>query len=250
MGLGDEVMVSGHVREMYAREPRPVRIDYGKPLWTFRQREVFANNPKIAAPDDGDAPVYRARVRGLRPYHTEKTKERWTYNPEYRAPVGEFFFTDEERRAAPDLSGRIVINSKVKPGASPNKQWGADRWAEFARIAKLAGYRLVELGPPGSASVVEAVETATFREACAALATADAYVGHESGLHHAAAALGVRGVVIFGGFTPVELTGYAIHMNLGVTFEGACGLRIPCEHCAREMAKIEPELVLEALRRV
>ena len=143
MGLGDEVMVSGHVREMYDADPRrlKIRIDYGKPLWTFRQTDVFANNPKIAAPGEPHGQVYHARVGGLRPYHTSKSKERWAYNPEYRAPVGEFFFTDEERRAAPDLSGRIVINSKVKPGASPNKQWGADRWAEFARIAKLAGYR-------------------------------------------------------------------------------------------------------------
>lgn len=250
MGFGDEVMTSGHVREMYRRLPRRVRIDYGKPLWTYRQTEVFANNPKIAPPGDRDAQVYHARVHGLRPYHTLKTKERWTYNPDYRAPVGEFFFTEAEKAAAPNLAGCIVINTRVKPKASPNKHWGASRWIEFVRIARLAGHRLVELGSPGSGSLVEPISTRTFRDACLALATADAYVGHESGLHHAAAALGIRGVVIFGGFTPVELTGYALHSNLGVSFEGACGFRLPCEHCAHEMAKIEPDWVLEELEAV
>lgn len=248
MGFGDEVMVTGHVRQMYAHEPKKVRIDYGKSLWTFRQTEVFANNSKIAAPGEPYGQVYRARENGLRPYHTEKSKTRWKYNPHYRPLVGEFFFTEAERAAAHDLAGCVVINSHVKAGASPNKYWGAKPWMEFIRIARMAGHRLVDICPYEQGSfIADVVRVDTFRQACAALATAAGYVGHESGMHHAAAALGVPGVVIFGGFTPVELTGYEIHRNLGVTYENACGWRTPCEHCAREMAKIEPEQVLKEL---
>jgi len=94
------------------------------------------------------------------------------------------------------------------------------------------------------------IPTEDFRLACAVLARARAYVGHEGGLHHAAAALGIPGVVIFGGFTPVELTGYAIHHNLGVSLAAACGMRMPCAHCAAAMADITPERVLRELAAV
>jgi hypothetical protein len=241
-------MVSGHVRAMYATLNRRVRVDYGKRLWTFRQTDVFLHNPKIAAPNDFEAPVYRARVNGLRPYHTFKTTEQWGYNLDYRPMVGELFFTEAEIAEAPNLRGCVVINNKVKPGASPNKDWGHGRWAEFLRLAREAGHRLVEICPPEYGSFVERVETRSFRQACAALRSATAYVGHESGLHHAAAALGVPGVVIFGGFTPIELTGYAIHRNLGVSLDDACGRRRPCPHCEAEMAKITPEQVLAELK--
>jgi ADP-heptose:LPS heptosyltransferase len=98
--------------------------------------------------------------------------------------------------------------------------------------------------------MVRLIVTEDFRTACAVLARAKAYVGHESGLHHAAAAVGVPGVVIFGGYTPIEVTGYPMHRNLGASMEDACGSRQPCDHCAAWMERITPEQVLAELKSV
>ena len=54
----------------------------------------------------------------------------------------------------------------------------------------------------------------SFRHALAILERARLYVGGEGGLHHGAAAVGVGGVVLFGGFVPPLVTGYAVHANL------------------------------------
>lgn len=90
------------------------------------------------------------------------------------------------------------------------------------------------------------IQTPDFWRACAILSRASAYVGHEGGLHHAAAALGIPGVVIFGGFISPETTGYDCHVNL-FTGGNACGNRTPCMHCRDAMNRITPEAVAEAL---
>jgi ADP-heptose:LPS heptosyltransferase len=189
-------------------------------------------------------------MANMRPYHTAKTAERWYYNLDFRPDVGELYFTDAEREFGVRHAGRVIIEPHIKPGASPNKRWG--RWAEFAQLASKAGYGLTQLGASGTRPIQYAtmICTPSFRLACAVLANARAYVGNEGGLHHAAAALGVPGVVIFGGFTPVELTGYACHRNLGVSLGDACGMRTPCPHCAKAMAAITPEQVLSELKGV
>jgi hypothetical protein len=70
------------------------------------------------------------------------------------------------------------------------------------------------------------------------------YIGGEGGLHHGAAAVGVGGVVLFGGFIPPEVTGYATHANLTGGAE-ACGSLDPCRHCAAAMQAIGVDEVLE-----
>ncbi|WP_411829488.1 glycosyltransferase family 9 protein [Paraburkholderia aspalathi] len=93
---------------------------------------------------------------------------------------------------------------------------------------------------------VEFVPTATFRQACALLARARAYLGPEGGLHHACAALRVPAVVIFGGYVSPSVTGYHHHINL---FSGSglgCGRSLACD-CSC-MSTITYELVVAALR--
>lgn len=249
MGHGDAIMVSGHARVAQQADPRKIRVLHQyKPAWS----EIWLNNPRFAQPGEKcDVQLLYARsaATNMRPYHRAKSAERWTYELDYRPDVGELYFTDGERRFGEAQAVEIVVEPNIKPGASPNKQWPFERWHRFAELATAAGLRLVQLGPRGTRKLQHAtlIETAGFRLGCAVLARALAFVGHEGGLHHAAAALGVPGVVIFGGFTPVELTGYAIHRNLGVSLGDACGLRVPCPHCKAEMAKITPEQVMQEL---
>lgn len=68
-------------------------------------------------------------------------------------------------------------------------------------------------------------------------------------MHHAAAALGIPAVVIFGGYVSPAQTGYAAQMNL---FTGGqpCGRRTECAHCADAMSDITPAMVADALHQL
>src|SRR5262249_3229320 len=88
---------------------------------------------------------------------------------------------------------------------------------------------------------------ATFRDALCVLSLARLYIGPEGGLHHAAAALGVPAVVIFGGFNSPKATGYAWHSNIVAPGE-PCGTVAYCLHCRDAMKSITVERVLNAAR--
>lgn len=242
-------MATGEARVLHLADGRRVRIQHqNKAAWS----EICDNNPRLAGPrESGDFNILYARSvsENLRPYHTRKTEQRWSYNLDFRPKVGELYFSPVERGFGATQNVQVVVEPNIKPSASPNKAWPWSYWEEFARLAIRAGYRLTQLGPqsirrlPGATTLF----TPGFRLACAVLAGAKAVVTSEGGMHHAAAALNVPGVVIFGGFTPVELTGYPLHRNLGVSLGDACGMRTPCPHCDREMKAITPEQVLNEL---
>lgn len=249
MGLGDDLMATGHIRGLQARDPRKVRIEYGKPLWS----EVFDNNPRIARPGEvGDFQVYRPRGRnGLRPYISAKSVQRWTWQ-DYEPPVGELYFTERELDFARKVGPLgIVLEPLLKPKASPNKNWGEARWLELVRLLREARIEPAQLLPNSVMALprVRAVVTPTFRLAAAVLANARAAVLHEGGMHHAAAVVGTPAVVIYGGYISPRQTGYNLHTNL---FTGGepCGRRFPCGHCARAMAEITPKQVFEEAMRL
>lgn len=251
MGLGDELMVAGRARAMQRADPRKVRPTYAG---TLRWSPIFDGNPRIARMNEaGNFQELAARgANGLRPYHTCKTAARWSYNLDFRPDAGEIYFTEAEQEFGARFPDRLILEPRIKPGASPNKQWGLERWQRLASLFIAAGMPVAQLGTLGTPVLdgAEFIVTPTFRLACAVLARARGAVLPEGGTHHAAAALGVPAVVIFGGFTPVELTGYAMHRNLGASLGEACGNRQPCPHCAAIMAAITPGRVFDEMRRL
>ena len=83
---------------------------------------------------------------------------------------------------------------------------------------------------------------------CCLLATAAIYVRGESGMCHAAAALGVTQVTIWGGCMDwTVLGGYPGQHAVGVSLP-ACGRYQPCTHCDAAMRAITPDWVAEKLR--
>jgi hypothetical protein len=243
VGWGDELMASGQAKRAQETDPRRVQIlgADGIPRW----HPAWAGNPRIARADEvGD---FQQIVNGpnARPYIAGKTPECWTWR-DYEPVPGEIYFTNEEARFGSRNVAHIIIAGSLKPSASPNKQWG--KWKEFAALAKAAGLGLTQLGGR-PIPYCRQVQTTTFRDACAVLSTARAFVGNEGGLHHAAAALGIPGVVIFGGFISPRQTGYKMHRNI---FTGGepCGMRVPCRHCSDAMNSITPERVLQELLEV
>lgn len=254
IGIGDEIMLSGQARVAQQTDPRKCMVTFqGVPRWS-QWGEIWKGNPRIAAPGEvGDFQELPARdMENRRPYHTGKTPVQWLYNFNFRAQVGEIYLTDDEKEFGARYAGRIIIEPTIKQGASPNKSWGWVRWNKLVWLLAQKGIHVTQVGPHGTPELMgaEFVETKNFRLAAAVMANARACVLPEGGLHHAAAAFNIPGVVIFGGFTPIELTGYAMHRNIGASLEDACGMRTPCEHCAAWMESIKPEFIEKQLREI
>lgn len=237
-------MASGEARAHHARTGRRVCFfNLGKPYWS----EVFNGNPKIAQRPGDDVDLLK-QGGGARPYIAEKGARKWTWLP-YKPTPGEIYFTAEELEFARRFKGRVILEPAVKSVGHINKDWGYARWVELAKL--LRDLPLAQFVPPGRATTIPGVEqigTQTFRQAAAVLAGAKAAVLPEGGLHHAAAAVGLRAVVIYGGFISPAVTGYDLHQNLFTGTGLGCGSRINCQHCRDAMRAIEPTIVAAKLR--
>jgi ADP-heptose:LPS heptosyltransferase len=244
LGWGDEIIAAGQAKKAQLTDPRKVQIigADGAQRW----HAIWENNPRIATL--GEQGNFQKIKNGgnARPYIVSKTPEKWTWKA-FKPTPGEIYFNQHEIKFAKQFKPQIIIQPFLKQRASPNKQW--HHWFEFVKMAHLAGYELTQLAPIGTPNFynVNMIFTQDFRTACAVLANSVAYVGHEGGLHHAAAALNIPAVVLFGGFISPENTGYDMHRNI-FTGGKACGMRIECQHCAKAMDAITPEMVLNHLR--
>lgn len=247
MGLGDELMVTGRARVMQLKDPRKVRVMHLR--HGQRWHELWAGNPRIAQADDHDSDCQPLLdCPGCRPYIAEKHIDHWVWR-EYGPAPGELYFSKTERHVAAGMDPGVIIEPRIKEAASPNKQWGEQRWADFIGRCGRQGIKLSMFGGTPMEGVT-LITVASFRQACAILARAKAYVGHEGGLHHAAAAVGARAIVLFGGFISPAVTGYASQVSLYAPhpkYPLGCGMRGECDHCAAAMASIQPADVLALL---
>lgn len=229
---------------MQEKDPRPVVfIDkFGRPRW----HEVFHNNPRLRKKLGPQHQISNNRG-GNRPYIKRVTPDRYFWVEQYGPPRGEVYLTGVEAEYASRHAGRLIIEPNLKASAPPNKDWGFDRWQRV--VDALPGLPWTQVGPLGTRTLrgVDLVETPTFRHALSVMSLAMAYVGHEGGLHHAAAAFGRKAVVVFGGFISPAQTGYADHVNLFGADE-PCGIRRPCEHCRKAMNRITVEQVTAAVQ--
>jgi hypothetical protein len=250
MGIGDEMMAAGQARRAQEKDPRRVKIldAQGRP----RHHVVWSGNPRIAGPyEAGDFQTITNAPRA-RPYILAKTDAQWTWNLDFRADAGEFYFSSQEVEFGKKFAGRVIIEPNTKSKASPNKQWGTKRWEKLVALLLAEGLQLAQIGERNVARLrgLETIETSSYKLAASVLANSAAAVIPEGGLHHAAAAVNLSAVVIFGGYIPVEVTGYSMHTNFGVSGGEACGLRQKCAHCDRLMASIEPEQIAASLLQI
>lgn len=239
-------MATAQARRMQQKDPRKVLVvnAFGAPRWNA----VWEHNPRLAQQAERGDFQRLVNAPGSRPYIVAEHGGRWEWR-DFECEPGEIYLTPREKRLYDGRRLQVVIEPTLKVSATRNKDWGVRNWQQFVRMAVASGYSLSQLRPQGTRSMekVRTIYTPDFRAACAALATAKVYVGHEGALHHAAAALGIPAVVIFGGFISPAQTGYSMHRNL---FTGGkpCGTRLPCAHCAASMAAITPEMVLAELK--
>lgn len=248
MGWGDEIIASGQARLLHLKDPRR-KVGIFDRSGAMRSHEAWRFNPRIADRNERNGRVAELRNGpGFRPYIAAKFPNRWVWS-NWECPTGEIYFSEEEMRFAERFSPDIIIEPNLKAKASPNKDWGIWQWKTLVGILRESGRSLFQLGPSGTRQLdgVELIETPSMREACAVLGRALGAVLPEGGLHHSAAAMGLRNVaVIFGGYISPKQTGYASQINF---FTGGepCGWRVPCKHCQEAMKRITPEAVAAAV---
>jgi ADP-heptose:LPS heptosyltransferase len=243
IGIGDWILATADVAKAHKKHGvRCVLGDGKKAYWS----EVFENNPKIAKTLEKDEQfAWVPNVPQNRPYLTAVLPN-FQYREDFRAVPGELYLTDEEQRPKGDY---ILIEPNTKDKfTGPNKAWRWERWEEVVKIP----YRFVQTGAEGERTLpgVERIVTKTFREALSVLSGARMLVTTDGALHHAAAALGVPAVVIWGGAaSPVNL-GYESHVNL---WSGAvpCGTHSGiCLHCREALDAVSVDTVKDAISAV
>ena len=255
MGYGDEIIGSGLARGAAARGKKIAFGDGRKIIWTQWCKEVYENNPNIAWPGQEKAPgvEWMEFHVGRRHYSTlDAAKGRWIWNYNYRMAAGEFFFSEKEKAIAANHRSDFIVIEPNLPWWKPvavNKDWGEANYAELGRQLIEQGYRLLQFHHANTKRIItgaQIIEVPRFRQAIAIMQRAAVYVGVEGGMMHAAAAVGLRGVILFGGWSPPLVVGHSWHVNITGSNE-ACGSIKPCDHCRQAMANISVEQVSRAV---
>jgi len=253
MGYGDDILASGYARGAWKRGKRVAFGDGNRIIWGPWSKEIFRHNKNVAEPGSEGSPdlEWCDFYKGHRNYnHLHPDGSRWVWNMNFHARPGELYFGADELAEALKLhTGFVLIEPNVpqQKSVKVNKQWPFDRWQKVADLLMAANLHVVQLVYPGALyrlDGVHHVRCENFRMACAILSRAALFIGHEGGMHHAAAALDIPGVVIFGGFIPPQVTGYPLHHNLTGLDTIACGSLHKCDHCAACMEAITVDEVM------
>lgn len=123
----------------------------------------------------------------------------------------------------------------VEPETNPEffgdlRAWPFERWQAVADTLHADGLRIVQLGLAGARPLAGAADLrgkTDFRTACAVLEKASLFLGTESGLMHAARAVGTDATIIWGGVTLPEFAAYP-------DFQDVVCKRVACAPCGNQ----------------
>lgn len=249
MGFGDDIMATGLAKGAALRGKQIAFGNEQKIIWGPWSKQIFKNNPNIAEPG-------RERSKNVEWIHYYKghriynklAADRWLWNMEFRAKPGEVYFDASDPINCPISSGFILIEPNVpqQKTVAKNKQWPFERYQAVVDEFMRQGFDVAQFDTGPHLKNVRVLKTQSFRHAMALMTHAKLAILPEGGLHHAAAALGVPAVVIFGGFIPPSVTGYERHTNLTGGTKVFCGSLRTCAHCREAMDRITIDDVLDA----
>lgn len=251
-------MATGMARGAHDRGKKIAFGDGKRIMWGPYSKAIFRGNPNIAWPgSERDKNIewihYYKGGNGTRIYNKQGPGH-WIWNYDFRVTPGEFYFEQEELKFAENHGGGFIFiePNVARKDNAPNKQWPFDRFAWVAEKLKADGYEIVQpiySGANFRIACARPIYSVDLRHAAAVLARAALYIGPEGGLHHAAAAVGTVGVVIFGGFIPPAVTGYVaeLHTNIAGS-DRFCGSFKACPHCKQAMEAIDAEHVYRAAK--
>lgn len=255
MGFGDEIIGTGLARGAAVRGKRIAFGNGNKISWGPWCAEMFKHNPNIAAPGSERQPdiEWVNHCKGHRLYN-KLENGKWVWNYDFKVRPGEFYFSpDEIKFSELFASGLIVIEPNVpwQKVVAPNKDWGEEKYRSVSRILKDKGFRIAQFRHSNSRRILheaEIINADSFRKAIAVLSHAALYIGPEGGMHHAAAAVDVPAVVLFGGFIPPSVMGYENQICLTGGAQ-ACGNIQTCIHCRDAMNRISVDEVIDSAMR-
>jgi len=252
MGWGDVLMAMGEARAIYLKS----NVKSAMPSSRYKYGAIYAECPYVIRENEV---VSNENINKLEEGvdiapHVDwiKSTAKKLVFKKYKPKPAEIFFDNALDSIATDMANElgdfIFIDPHVKQDfSSNNRDWG---WENYIELVRNSDAKFVQ--PNYGKSVlpgVISIETPHFLHACALLRGAKTAVFSEGGLMHAAAALSVSSVVIFGGFISPENTGYDLHYNFFIGKEG-CGNRLPCKHCRAAMKKIAVKKVHKKLMNI
>jgi hypothetical protein len=196
-------------------------------LWVVR---------RVAARDDGQGPLFVHVDMRVHSYAARQDRRRTYWKRHARAADAmlehlgggtaddscEMFFSAAEEAGADSLLAQVGIDGPFvafEPETNRDyfgdlRAWPRENWeATMARLAAAhPKLRLVQVGAatsvPAIAGAVDLRGKTSFRAACLVLKRARLFIGTESGLMHAANAVGARALILWGGLTLPEFIGY------------------------------------------
>lgn len=259
MGYGDLIMAAGQAEDVFNLDPSlgPVAItaSTGKIRW----RDIWEGNPAIFCPLPGATPPARSVLsgRGYLPYldNDRTTSEQWVWHPTWRTSEhrGSIYLRPGEISVHKYLPEPFILVEPTAERKHINRRPPARFWDDLVVKLRrhLPGYALAQLAHPDALHIdgLIPIHNEGFREACAILSRATALVATEGGLVHAAAALKVPAVVLWGGCISQPHLGYPEHANL-VPADGehaGCGRLTVCKECAEIWADLHPDAVLACI---
>jgi ADP-heptose:LPS heptosyltransferase len=221
--------------------------------WTGYCDDIFTHNPNIARPGGKDKYdlVWFPHYKKIFPYCTyDGARRKWIWKMDFKAQPGEFFFTPEEL-ALPVPKPFIVIEPNIawQRQVNHNKDWGEGKYEKLAKMLIDAGHTVVQFIHGNSRRRIDGAHqlpTPKFHQAAAVMSSASLIIAPEGANHHAAAALGVPAVIVWGAWSPPQTMGYDAHIKLTGGATTACGNTYNCTHCRNAMNNISVDEVYQA----
>jgi ADP-heptose:LPS heptosyltransferase len=168
--------------------------------------------------------------------------------------IPKIFLSDAEKnkRLLPESKKPwVAIQSTGLSTWTDNKNWGVENFRSVAR-SLAREFSVVQLGASGDPSLgvdLELQGRLPIRDVFVLLRECGVFVGQEGFLMHAAAAVDLLSVIVYGGFLAPWQTGYSINENLYSNVECApCWLETKCPHEKKCMAMITPRMVVEKIK--
>lgn len=160
------------------------------------------------------------------------------FAPGARAMPPEIHLDDADRARADAALRAAGVEGPflaIEPETNPEffgelRAWPFDRWQKVVDALRVDGWRIVQLGLAGARLLDGAIDLrgkTDFRAACAVLARARLFLGTESGLMHAARAVGTDATIVWGGVTLPEFAAYP-------DFHDVICRRVTCAPCGNQ----------------
>jgi hypothetical protein len=166
----------------------------------------------------------------------------------------EMFIPENEKAGLPAGSGTIAVQSSVLSARYPayNKQWPPQRMAEVVMRLK-SDHEVVQVGATDDPLLPGVVDFRgrPVRAVAALLSRCALFVGLEGFLSHLARAVDCRSVIVYGGYSSPEETGYSCNENLYTSLPcSPCWEPTACPYGRKCMDDISADDVISAVHRV